>query len=238
MAQICQSVGFRASQACALETLSGIAGQYLRAIANSAAASANSGGRTECHLVDIVFALEDLGSIQGFIGAHKLEESHCFISSSVLEEIMEFVFWNNEIPFAQPISKTICPELKETGNEMGLRHVPRWLPEMPVMSGIGIGIAKGNEDNGEENSGGDLVEDGNMLSKIGNEKGKGFELPEKRVKVKFKMGMGGGVSGGGMGNIWGFGIGIGMRNNGVFSRSGNGKRILCQSWSDGAGDEE
>lgn len=201
MAQICQSVGYRASQACALETLSDIAGQYLRAIANSAAASVNSGGRTECHLVDIVFALEDLGSIQGFIGAHKLEESHCFISSSMLKEIMEFVFWNNEIPFAQPISKTICPELKETGNEMGLWYVPRWLPEMP-------------------------------------EKGKGFELPEKRVKVKFKMGMGGGVSGGGMGNIRGFGIGIGMRNNGVFSRSGNGKRILCQSWSDGAGDEE
>lgn len=237
MAQICQSVGYRASQACALETLSDIAGQYLRAIANSAAASANSGGRTECHLVDIAFAFEDLGSIQGFIGAHKLEESHCFISSSVLKEIMEFVFWNNEIPFAQPIPKKICPELKETGNGMGLRHVPRWLPEMPVMSGIGI--AKGNEGNGEENSGGDLVEGGgSMLPKIGNEKGKGFELPEKRVKVKFKMGMGGGVLGGGMGNIRGFGIGMGMRNNGVFSRSGNGKRILCQSWSDGAEDEE
>ncbi|CAI9090486.1 OLC1v1025265C1 [Oldenlandia corymbosa var. corymbosa] len=227
VAQICQSVGYKKAQNRALDILSNIAGRFIQAIADSATVSANSGGRTESNLADIVSALEELGSVQGFVGAHELQGSHCLMSSSVLKGIMRVVDWNEESPFAQPIPKKILPDVKKSGCQTGLVHVPRWLPEMPEITGNGLGLETKirTEVMWEETSRKNFAERERKLLIEGSEKvKKGFELPEKRMKVKFKMGMG-------MVNK-SFGMDIGMRNSGVFSRSGNGKRILCQGWND------
>ncbi|KAA8537138.1 hypothetical protein F0562_029636 [Nyssa sinensis] len=102
VAQICQSVGFKASQNSALETLTDIAAGYLQALAKSAAASATSSGRTQSNLFDIVFALEDLYSAQGFRGASNVNQP--LLASSTLVDIMKFVKYTDEIPFAKRIS--------------------------------------------------------------------------------------------------------------------------------------
>ncbi|XP_027183842.1 transcription initiation factor TFIID subunit 8-like [Coffea eugenioides] len=223
VAQISQSVGYSAAQTSALDTLANVAARYLGAVAHSAAASANSSGRTQSNIFDIVIALEELGSVQGFPNS----SSQCLISSSILKEIRRFLFYSDEIPFAQPIPRQNQPvESRKSGNEMGLKHVPGWLPDMPVMDGMGI-EKEGNE---ERNIGGGFVgEERNQsrTAKMGNGRGKGYQLPEKRGKVRFRMGMGGGN--------WGFGM---ERRNGVLNRGGIGKRILCESWSDGDGNEE
>lgn len=226
VAQISQSVGYSAAQTSALDALASVAARYLGAVARYAAASANSSGRTQSNIFDIVIALEELGSVQGFLGAPN-SSSQCLISSSILKEIGRFLFYSDEVPFAQPIPRQNRPaESRKIGNEMGLKHVPGWLPDMPVVDGMGI-EKEGNE---ERNIGGGFVgEERNQsrMAKMGNGRGKGFQLPEKRGKVRFRMAMGGGN--------WGFGM---ERRDGVLSRGGIGKRILCESWSDGDGNEE
>lgn len=144
---------------------------------------------------------------------------------------MRFLFWSDEIPFAQAIPRRICPESSKAGNGMNLRHVPRWLPEIPAIDGIGMGKERRNweESFGESIVGKESKE--NRMEKERCGKGKEIGLPEKRGKVKFKMGMGGG----GIGNRGGYGMEM---RNGVLSRGGIGKRILCQYWNDDDGNEE
>ncbi|KAK6115785.1 hypothetical protein DH2020_008054 [Rehmannia glutinosa] len=149
VAQICQSMGFKGAQNPALESLTDVAARYLQAIAKLASASANSDGRTQSNLPDIIVALEDLASVQGFPGSSSTRSVSLY-SSPVIKNLMKFVNYTDEIPFARPLPprkknvqgvKGKFLKYKGDGDNSrgyyldgdGWRHVPRWLPAVPVV---------------------------------------------------------------------------------------------------------
>ncbi|KAK6130836.1 hypothetical protein DH2020_035418 [Rehmannia glutinosa] len=149
VAQICQSMGFSGAQNSALEALTDVATRYLQAIAKLAAASANSDGRTQSNLPDIIVALEDLASVQGFPGFSSTRSVSLY-SSPVIKNLMKFVNYTDEIPFARPLpprkknfqgAKGKLLKYKGDWDNSrryyldgdGWRHVPRWLPAVPVV---------------------------------------------------------------------------------------------------------
>ncbi|KAK6933152.1 Bromodomain associated domain [Dillenia turbinata] len=75
VAQICQSIGFKSSQISALETLSDVAHRYIEALVRIAILAANSAGRTQSNLLDIVSAMEALNSPQGLRSAWNVKQS-------------------------------------------------------------------------------------------------------------------------------------------------------------------
>ncbi|XP_057511687.1 transcription initiation factor TFIID subunit 8 [Actinidia eriantha] len=136
VAQICQSVGFREAQRSALEALTDVAARHLRAAAKSAAASANSSGRTQSNLYDVVCSLEALASVQGFSGASNVDQT--LLASSTLTDLAKFVKHTDEIPFAKPILRRSPPQKSvasqpNSASIVGFSHIPRWLPPIPDM---------------------------------------------------------------------------------------------------------
>ncbi|CAI9760037.1 unnamed protein product [Fraxinus pennsylvanica] len=250
LAQICKSVGFKEAQSSALEALTDIATRYLKVIAKLAADSANSRRRTESNLLDVVVALEDLGSVRGFRGGSDTN-LHTLYKSQVVKDLMEFVKYTHEIPFAQPLDgKFFCRGgkvnfLKHRGVEdnnnwysdgVGLMHVPRWLPIMPEMGGEEKGEERkregkwgclngGIEGEGEKRWGMGIWE-GKVVEKEGS---KEIESLRNRKKVKFKLRVDGNRNGGGM---------VGNYRGGVCRGGGIGKRVLCKDWSGGGGECE
>ncbi|KAL0284573.1 UNVERIFIED_CONTAM: Transcription initiation factor TFIID subunit [Sesamum angustifolium] len=146
VAQICQSAGFKGAQNSALEALTDITTRYLEAIAKLGAASCNSNRRTQSNLPDFIVALEDLASIQGFPGSSDIR-SHSLWTSAVIKDLMKLVKYRDEIPFAQPLPPKRSffrgakrRLLKQKGdnkrwycNGGSWRHVPSWLPPVPVV---------------------------------------------------------------------------------------------------------
>ncbi|CAH9097716.1 unnamed protein product [Cuscuta europaea] len=194
VAQICESAGYAAAEASALAVLTDIAGLYLKAIAKSAASSANSKGRTESNLLDVTAALEELGSVQGFAGASSTARN-TVLNSPVIRELERFVMYTEETPFAQPLPprkalsgrKTKQPKrgvLLREYNEGRFRHVPRWLPSMPeiekdVKGEEKLGFGPRIESESERQS-----ENNNTVKQ--REKGNGL-LATNRTKVGFKL---------------------------------------------------
>lgn len=237
VAQICQSVGFKAAQRSALETLTDVATRYLRSLAKSAAASASSTGRTQSNLFDVVCSLEELHSVVGFRGASNVAQS--LYSSSTVADTMKFVNYSCEIPFAKPVPRRkFASGLPTVGGAGGGfefvngrgNHIPKWLPAIPEMR-------KKEEGNGEErwgvivgsSSGQEVCLGGEKkMAKRNGKKRTELGLPRKRERVSFKFGKG---------------KGKGMNEGGIkgmeLVRSGicrGGKRILCQTMR--TGDEE
>ncbi|KAL3631603.1 hypothetical protein CASFOL_024587 [Castilleja foliolosa] len=226
VAQISQSTGFKGAENPALELLTDIATRFLQSIAKLAAASANSGGRTESNLPDILVALEDLASVQGFQGLSSIR-SPCLYTSHVIGGLIKFVKYTVEIPFAQPllprgIYSKKGENFKFYSRSRGYyplgrcRNVPRWLPAVPAeINGMQKRVEIRKEvkwgcldESKDENGKWERVE-----SENDSEKSKAF--PGKRRKVRFKIGvagMGGGDSRA-VGNLRGVGI---------------GKRVLCE----------
>lgn len=142
VSQICQSVGFKAAQRCALDTLTGVATKYMEAISKWAASYSHASNRTEPNLIDLINAAHDMCLFQGFVGASKLDSSRdCLLKSSVLKDLSFFVKYTDEIPFAKPIprhnnnsSKNLICSAKNGENSKGLGfglHIPKWLPAFP-----------------------------------------------------------------------------------------------------------
>lgn len=142
VAQMCQSVGYQGAQASALKTLTDVAVRYLRSLAKSAANSAGSTGRTQCNLLDVVRALEDLHSDIGFHGNSEPKRRLYLLSdSSILRGTMHFVYRSREIPFAKPLPRC-SPTLPSnppcfTDKNTKWNHIPRWLPDFPKISDAG-----------------------------------------------------------------------------------------------------
>ncbi|KAK0579172.1 hypothetical protein LWI29_022156 [Acer saccharum] len=140
VSQICRSMGFKAAQRSALETLTSITSKYLEQVAKLASSYSHESNRTQSNIFDLINALNDVSSpIQGFVGAATVHDS-CLLSCGVLKEISGFVKCTDEIPFAKPIPRNyaatlIMYRLKKTvskPNSMGLQsHIPRWLPAFP-----------------------------------------------------------------------------------------------------------
>lgn len=150
VAQICESVevnvyqesqtreGVRFSffQESALETLTDAAVQYIQSIGKTAHLYANIAGRVEGNSLDIVQALEDLGSGLGFAGISDTER--CLAESGVVKDIIRYAGEAEEMPFVYslppfPINKEKrpAPSFSEVGAEPPDEHIPVWLPAFP-----------------------------------------------------------------------------------------------------------
>ncbi|KAJ8760377.1 hypothetical protein K2173_014347 [Erythroxylum novogranatense] len=122
----------------ALETLTHITTLYLKTLAKTASTYSNASNRTQSNLFDIINALHDLSSIQGFEGASTLHNSENLLKSSVLRELYVFVNSNDEVPFAKPIPRrdfVALPRITDSlGSKLDNAHVPKWLPGFPDQS--------------------------------------------------------------------------------------------------------
>lgn len=238
VSQICRSMGFKAAQSSALDILTSIATKYLQELGSTAASYTNAANRTESNLVDLTNALHDMSFQPGFVGASTLhQQSNCLLNcSSVLKEIVRFVEYSKEIPFAKPIPRSInvnknlifCEKNKE--NELGSRglnlHIPKWLPAFPDE-----GSCKGSNEMVVGKGDNKLWENSEMV-KEGScdygavEKGQNLsrDLAKERGKVRFKIG----VKGNGGSNE--VGIGVDFMRNGVCR---GGKRVC---WNVGDND--
>lgn len=136
VAQICQSVGYDGAQRPALEALADIATRYLKSIANSSAKSANSSGRTESNLFDVIAAIEELRSVEGFGGSWRVR-SRCLWRSAAIKDLIRFFKYTKRIPFAQPLPPKTSSRRERASidrdnsgwfGEGRPKHVPRWLP--------------------------------------------------------------------------------------------------------------
>nr|GLL49087.1 transcription initiation factor TFIID subunit 8 [Ipomoea trifida] len=230
VAQICGTVGYGAAEASALAVLTDVAGLYLRAIAKSAVSSANSGGRTEANLVDVIASLEELNSVQGFEGASRPTSDA--LSSSLITELERFVNYTEETPFAKPLPRNTFFRRKVKLPRRGLdqykegrfRHVPKWLPSMPEIEKEEKEEAKWGFGNGmkeERESESDREGRNKSNKRVEREgKGKGKNLPVKRIRVKFKLLQKKGRN-----------EGIEQSSTGV-CRGGIGKRVSCENHGD------
>nr|XP_016466177.1 PREDICTED: transcription initiation factor TFIID subunit 8-like [Nicotiana tabacum] len=218
VAQICDSIGFTAAEAPALRTLTDVAARYLRSIAKSAADTANSAGRTQSQLVDTVAAVDELSSVIGFAEAWRATGS--LLNSGAVKNLVSFSKYSEEIPFAKPLPRKVF----SIGRGKGLRnvdsneyiggegkHIPKWLPIMPVIEKEEERGGKRKEIWGFCGKNEEMEREMKLEKKDMEWERKGIELPLKRGKVRFKIGNGGGVVG-------------------VYRRGGIGKRVLCESW--------
>ncbi|XP_039051980.1 transcription initiation factor TFIID subunit 8-like [Hibiscus syriacus] len=136
VAQICESVGYQGYKEFALEALTDISIWYPCDLAKNASFHANLDGRTECDVLDITRALEDLGDSHGFPGAS--ETGNCLVDSWIVKEITQFMDTKEEIPFAQPVPKfpvvrneKLVPSFKHMNEAPPGKHIPSWLPAFP-----------------------------------------------------------------------------------------------------------
>ncbi|KAG6641514.1 transcription initiation factor TFIID subunit 8 [Carya illinoinensis] len=211
VSQICQSVGFKATQLSALETLTLVATKYLQAIAGSATSFTNSSNRTQSNLLDLTNALHEVVSLHsgGLSGGSILHRptSTLLSTSGVLKDLANFVYFHDEIPFAKPIprpdrtssSGNSSPGTKKLDCTRG-SHVPKWLPGFPNgNNGVDeIYLGKGKRKNGESLWEESVLVGSDLGRKNWNENGRKRVAGEGKVetgrgKVRFKMGSMSGV---------------------------------------------
>ncbi|KAL0728046.1 hypothetical protein Bca4012_024139 [Brassica carinata] len=127
---------FSSFQEAALETLTEVAIQYIQSVGKTTQFYANMAGRVEGNAMDIVQALEDLGSGLGFSGAPDVE--HCLADSGVVKDIVRYTGEAEEVPFVYSLprfpfnkGKRPAPSFAEVGAELPDDHIPVWLPAFP-----------------------------------------------------------------------------------------------------------
>ncbi|KAL3675144.1 hypothetical protein R1sor_025092 [Riccia sorocarpa] len=134
VAQLCEAVGFNAVQRSAGETLADILIRYLTDLAKAAHFYANLAGRTQCNALDVIMAMEDVGT-----GPTSAAENNRPLSSSkALQEVMRYVEYSEEIPFARPLphfpvskKRAPPPSFAQLGETPPFPHIPAWLPAFP-----------------------------------------------------------------------------------------------------------
>ncbi|KAG2273243.1 hypothetical protein Bca52824_067798 [Brassica carinata] len=138
VAQICESVEvnmYQASQAreglrfssfqeSALDKLTSVAVQYIQSIGKSAQVYADVAGRVESNSLDVVQALEDLGSGVGFAGVS--DTDRCLADSSVVKDVIRYTREAGRCRLEKP-----APSFYEVGVEPPEEHIPVWLPSFP-----------------------------------------------------------------------------------------------------------
>ncbi|XP_024527513.1 transcription initiation factor TFIID subunit 8 [Selaginella moellendorffii] len=133
VAQICESVGFHSIQASAMETLADVAIRYLRDLARAAHFYSNLAARIESNAFDLIMAMEDVGP-----APPAADPSRPIARSSALREVMRFVEYSEEIPFARPLprfpvakKRLAAPSFAQLGEAPPGSHIPSWLPALP-----------------------------------------------------------------------------------------------------------
>ncbi|XP_048632153.1 uncharacterized protein LOC106438920 [Brassica napus] len=152
VAQICENVEvnvsqkgvrFSSFQESALDTLTCVAVQYIQSIGKSAQVYANVAGRVEGNSLDIVQALEDLGSGSG------VSDGECCLGDfGIVKDVIRYTGEEEEVPFVYdlprfPINKEKrgAPSFSEVGAEPPYEHIPVWLPAFPETN---VGTIEGN----------------------------------------------------------------------------------------------
>lgn len=134
VSQLCEAIGFHAIQRSAGETLADIAIRYLTDLAKAAHFYANLAGRTQCNALDVIMAMEDVGT-----GPTSAADSNRPLSSSkALQEVIRYVEYSEEIPFARPLphfpvskKRAAPPSFLQLGETPPYPHIPPWLPAFP-----------------------------------------------------------------------------------------------------------
>ncbi|KAI3462876.1 hypothetical protein Pfo_019539 [Paulownia fortunei] len=136
VAQVCESLGFQSFHQSALDNLTDVGVRYIREIGKIACAYANLANRSQCHVFDVIQGLEDLGSVQGFLGASDV--SHSLSGSGVVKDIIRYVGQAEEIPFAYLIpvfpvvkERILDPTFAQAEENPPAEHIPSWLPKFP-----------------------------------------------------------------------------------------------------------
>ncbi|CDY43254.1 BnaC05g48470D [Brassica napus] len=151
VAQICESVevnvyqesqttreGLRFSsfQESTLDKLASVAVEYVQSIGKTAQLYANVAGRVEGNSLDVVQALEDLGSGVGFAGVS--DTDRCLADSSVVKDVIRYTGEAEEVPFVYALprfpvnkEKRLAPSFFEVGVDPPDEHIPVWLPAFP-----------------------------------------------------------------------------------------------------------
>ncbi|KAJ0237259.1 hypothetical protein HA466_0251500 [Hirschfeldia incana] len=152
VAQICESVvevnmyqepkgvmRFTSIQESALDKLTSVAVQYIQSIGKAAHLYANLAGRAgESNFLDIVQALDDLGSGVGFAGVSDTRH-RCLADSGVVKDVIRYTGEAEEMPFVYALPRFPVNEEKRPAPpsfyEVGLKppevHIPVWLPAFP-----------------------------------------------------------------------------------------------------------
>ncbi|KAJ0232575.1 BTP domain-containing protein [Hirschfeldia incana] len=127
---------FSSFQETALERLTEVVIQYIQSVGKTTQFYANMAGRVEGNAVDIVQALEDLGSGLGFSGAPDVDR--CLADSGVVMDIVRYTGEAEEVPFVYSLprfpfnkGKRRAPSFAEVGVELPDEHIPVWLPAFP-----------------------------------------------------------------------------------------------------------
>ncbi|KAJ4912101.1 Bromodomain transcription factor [Raphanus sativus] len=155
---------FSSFQETALERLTEVAIQYIQSVGKTTQFYANMAGRVEGNAMDIVQALEDLGSGLGFSGAPDVE--HCLAESGVVKDIVRYTFEAEEVPFVYSLprfpfnrGKRPAPSFAEVGAELPDEHIPAWLPAFPQTK-----MCSGLEEASVDKIQGEVQSNGNGLS--------------------------------------------------------------------------
>ncbi|KAL1204985.1 Transcription initiation factor TFIID subunit 8 [Cardamine amara subsp. amara] len=200
VSQICRSVGYKAADSSAVNTLTLITTKFLQSLAGLASSFSNRANRTEINLFDIVNALQDisLSTSDWFPGGSTVHdtESNCLIKSGVLRNLSDFVTYAPEIPFAKPLPKQEIDG--SSGRDMPripltrspeMNSVPAWLPPFPDSSLYSERCTEVRSDQLWENSDSVICRE-TLPENSKSEKSRdrsGGRLPLSRVKVRFKI---------------------------------------------------
>ncbi|CAN6470218.1 unnamed protein product [Victoria cruziana] len=137
VAQICEGLGYQTFRQSALETLVDISIRYIEELGKSASFHANSSGRTESNVFDVIQALKELHCSVGF---SDVSDSSCrsLSGSGIVKEVMQYTSFAEEIPFARgvphfPIIRDgrLLSGFLRIGDASPGAHIPSWLPAFP-----------------------------------------------------------------------------------------------------------
>lgn len=203
VSQIALAKGYRKVHPFAIQSLADVLGRYVRCIATVAASTANSQGRTDSNLFDVIIAMEHMCTPRGFSGL--ADPNQPLVRSAVLKDLMRFVSVVEDVPFAKPIPRCIGGgNTIRGGVGLGLlqdqrhsqSHIPRWLPMFPVEEKKSEEFKKRNflrpfGENWEEENVGSLVEvrAEEKVQRLLENNNRG--LAKSRDKVRFIIGRSG-----------------------------------------------
>lgn len=105
--------------------------RYISHVGKLSVFYSNMSGRTNCNVFDVIHALEEIPSVQGFAG--QSDPNHSLSSSGVVVDLYRFGT-EREVPFAGsitrfPVTRNRKVEtFQDAGNEVIGGHVPGGLP--------------------------------------------------------------------------------------------------------------
>jgi transcription initiation factor TFIID subunit 8 len=138
VAQELEAAGFDCAHRSAVDAVVDVLLRYITHIGRSTAFNANLAGRALANKLDIIQALEEVGAdMDGFAGASAA--GRCLAGSGVVRDLMAFVDTKAEVPFVRPLPRFPVPRVQQQpstifaviGREIGMKHVPEWLPVFP-----------------------------------------------------------------------------------------------------------